>query len=168
MSRNLPVMTEAEKASTIIKRSCGTCTLCCSVMGVSELNKPNFTRCDHQNNRGCNIYKDRPQSCHEFVCLWLAGALPISMKPNKVRAVAVPNNEKTAIVWFVPPADRGVWRKDPLRTAMKVITEKGFGNIVICGEERILVGGKPGDTYLMDYADIHNDKVERITLKVEE
>jgi hypothetical protein len=51
-------------------RSCGSCTACCTVMGVDELAKDAYTACKHA--RGCcSIYNDRPQSCREFSCMWL-------------------------------------------------------------------------------------------------
>lgn len=53
------------------KRSCGECTLCCTIMGVVELKKPVHTNCEHQSCFGCKIYEDRPSSCKEFKCLWL-------------------------------------------------------------------------------------------------
>ena len=56
-------------------RSCGDCQACCTVIQVTELKKPLWTRCDNQCDTGCGIYEDRPESCAGFECLWLQGSL---------------------------------------------------------------------------------------------
>lgn len=66
-------------------RQCGSCTLCCKLLPVSEGNtkssrhlpvfeKPANTRCQHQRHGvGCKIYDRRPMSCRVWTCQWLAG-----------------------------------------------------------------------------------------------
>src|SRR4051812_14872278 len=50
-------------------RECGTCTLCCKVAAVEELNKPNGVWCSHcLSGKRCTIYDQRPQSCRSFYC----------------------------------------------------------------------------------------------------
>lgn len=56
-------------------RGCGPCTACCTVMAVTELNKPMRRACDHVGRDGCRIHPERPSSCREFHCLWLRGAV---------------------------------------------------------------------------------------------
>jgi Fe-S-cluster containining protein len=55
------------------RRPCGPCNACCTVMGVSELLKPDRTPCEHLVNhstKSCGIYNDRPFSCKVFNCAW--------------------------------------------------------------------------------------------------
>ncbi len=53
-------------------RSCGTCTMCCKLMVVPELKKPQGTWCTHCAPRsGCTIYETRPTSCRQFYCGYL-------------------------------------------------------------------------------------------------
>lgn len=54
-----------------MKRTCGGCTACCTVMGVAELDKPAWQPCAHECAEGCAVYTTRPQSCAEYSCLWL-------------------------------------------------------------------------------------------------
>ena len=62
--------------NTIVSfRSCGDCQACCTVVGVQELSKPHWTRCQHQCATGCAIYEERPRSCRGYSCLWAAGLL---------------------------------------------------------------------------------------------
>jgi hypothetical protein len=58
------------------KRTCGTCSLCCKLPYVRELNKSIDTWCKHASpgRGGCLIYPDRPSSCCGFICGWLSGA----------------------------------------------------------------------------------------------
>lgn len=52
-------------------RSCGSCTLCCTVYPVEELAKPALVPCKHLRG-GCSIHEQkRPIACTSFVCLWL-------------------------------------------------------------------------------------------------
>jgi hypothetical protein len=53
-------------------RTCGTCTLCCKLLPVVELNKTAGEVCKHQRHfKGCTIYAKRPRSCHIWSCAWL-------------------------------------------------------------------------------------------------
>ena len=54
-------------------RHCGTCTLCCKLLPVRELEKPADTKCRHQSSKGCGIYRRPgfPDSCHLWSCRWL-------------------------------------------------------------------------------------------------
>ena len=53
-------------------KSCGDCGLCCKLMGVTALAKPQGKWCPHFSRRaGCKIYEDRPHDCREFICYWL-------------------------------------------------------------------------------------------------
>ena len=72
-------------------KSCGTCTLCCRIMGIPEFAKPPqqwCTRCDI--GKGCKIYADRPTSCREFECGWLQAkpnAMPDRLRPDRCGVV---------------------------------------------------------------------------------
>lgn len=71
-------------------RECGGCTLCCKLMGVEELNKPQETWCIHcDKGSGCKIHEKEnyPPSCKVYKCLWLQGIVPLEFRPDKVRAV---------------------------------------------------------------------------------
>ena len=68
-------------------RSCGSCSLCCDVIAVPELDKRMEQRCVYQKVRGCAIYSTRPLSCRTFSCAWLVGHVPAKYKPTRVHAV---------------------------------------------------------------------------------
>jgi hypothetical protein len=61
-------------------KSCGSCTTCCTVMGVPELKKRPWDPCPHVTaGLGCGIYAERPAGCRTFICGWL---LDPSMGPD--------------------------------------------------------------------------------------
>jgi hypothetical protein len=64
---NLRVLTQ--------KYSCGGCTVCCHVVGVHDLGKPFYSKCEHMIEKGCGIYTNRPQNCRDFICSWAAGLI---------------------------------------------------------------------------------------------
>ncbi len=52
-------------------RECGTCSKCCNVYFIPELDKPKNTWCPHVSDTcGCRIWPDRPKTCSAFFCLW--------------------------------------------------------------------------------------------------
>ena len=74
-------------AEVRVTRRCGNCSLCCTVAGVQELEKPPFTRCRHlAAGHGCGIYPDRPTACREFKCGWLQGNFDERFRPDKIGA----------------------------------------------------------------------------------
>src|SRR5262245_34014265 len=57
----------------VLRRTCGECTACCTVLTVAELSKKAYEGCAHEGDKCCAIYAQRPGSCREFECLYLAG-----------------------------------------------------------------------------------------------
>ena len=96
-------------------RECGTCTLCCKVMGIVELDKPRSRWCDHaMPGRGCAIYDQRPHSCRVFSCLWLLDeGLGEEWKPEKSKLVIVPDNDGRATRVYVDASSPDAWKREP-------------------------------------------------------
>ncbi len=99
------------------RRKCGDCTLCCTVMGVTDLEpvKEAGVRCSHVCSRGCRIYQDRPTTCREFACVWVQGGLPKAMRPDKVAMVFTVTPDGEQIVGFWDPARPAAWRDNGVR-----------------------------------------------------
>jgi len=51
-------------------RYCGSCTLCCLVLDIPELDKKAGEWCKHCTEEGCSIHEERPDVCKGFNCLW--------------------------------------------------------------------------------------------------
>ena len=70
------------------RRSCGDCTLCCTVLRVDEIGKLGGEDCVHQQaHGGCAIYSTRPNVCRGYRCLWLSGGLGDADRPDRLGAV---------------------------------------------------------------------------------
>jgi hypothetical protein len=53
-------------------RVCGSCSLCCKLLDVPEVEKPENDWCAHcRPGHGCRIYARRPYVCATYSCLWL-------------------------------------------------------------------------------------------------
>lgn len=64
--------------------ACGDCTCCCTIMGVSTLEKPQYMKCYHE-QKGCAVYEQRPEDCREYSCLWLLGMIGDERhRPDKI------------------------------------------------------------------------------------
>ena len=89
----------AFKPSTVPGKSCGSCTKCCTVMGVPELKKRPWDECPHvAAGRGCNIYADRPSGCRKFICGWLLDpSMGPDLKPENCHVVFYQKNEQNII-----------------------------------------------------------------------
>jgi hypothetical protein len=67
-----------------MKRECGECTACCSVLHVKALNKPAGQDCKFLTPNGCGIYSIRPhRPCRVFKCVWLTNPFSDEDRPDK-------------------------------------------------------------------------------------
>jgi Fe-S-cluster containining protein len=55
-------------------------------LAIAELQKPARWACDHVTCTGCGIYEKRPQTCRDFHCAWLRGAVAgdESLRPDSL------------------------------------------------------------------------------------
>jgi hypothetical protein len=78
---------------------CGDCTECCTVLAISELDKPIWTNCRHQmkskehagkrgwmDGVGCAIYHTKPTECSTYWCFFSGGMFgsDIKYRPDKL------------------------------------------------------------------------------------
>lgn len=92
-----------------MKTECGDCKLCCKLLGVVELPKAPNTWCPNCNikssNGGCRIYDNRPQTCRDFECGWLANNGDPELRPDKIHIVVTGESLKLkAYIVHVDPA----------------------------------------------------------------
>jgi hypothetical protein len=103
----------APPASAVLAgKSCGSCTVCCKVMGVPELKKRPWDVCPHvATGQGCTIYAERPPSCRKFICGWLMDPhMGPELKPENCHVVFFQQNEQNIIATC--DADfPGAWRR---------------------------------------------------------
>ncbi len=69
-------------------RSCGPCSLCCTLLRVDELDKRAGQDCVHQlGDRGCGIHPSRPSICRSYACLWRQGGLEDDERPDLIGGI---------------------------------------------------------------------------------
>lgn len=112
-------MSAAGETQVVAGRSCGTCTLCCKVLAIEELNKPHGVWCPHAKpGRGCAIYSDRPGACREFICGYLVseGLSPEWFPATSKIVLMYVDNGITAVVDTGRP---DAWKAEPFYKQLK-------------------------------------------------
>jgi hypothetical protein len=102
-------------------RSCGTCSLCCKVVGVEEIAKPGGTWCPHcQRGKGCSIYEARYDSCRSFYCLWMTeSGLGPEWKPERAKFALVKTENGRHLTACVDPGFPSAWCRSPYYENLK-------------------------------------------------
>jgi hypothetical protein len=140
----------------VTKRSCGSCNLCCRVMGVPEI-KQDHAWCQHacRPGGGCRIYTDRPEPCRDFNCMWLLdNRFGPHWYPARARIVinAKLDGDKAYIAFVVDPDYPGRWREEPWFSDIKKIARAGIAGtagqkwvtlIMIKDESIPIIMGRP-------------------------
>jgi hypothetical protein len=134
-------MTEAPQPG----RACGTCTMCCKVFVIPELEKPAGTWCMHvRQGAGCSIHAARPDRCRRFFCLWMTSKepLPPEMKPERSKFVLTTSPHGFLYVQ-VDPGSPQAWRRSPyhgiLRRWARDNLKKGRHVVVFVNDVATLV-----------------------------
>jgi Fe-S-cluster containining protein len=115
------VGTEGLNPRVVEGRECGTCTLCCKVAAVEEMEKPNGVWCSHcVAGKRCTIYDQRPPSCRTFYCQWmLEKGLGPEWKPERAKFALVKTEGGKRISALVDPGFPSAWRHSPYYENLK-------------------------------------------------
>ncbi|MCC6315206.1 MAG: hypothetical protein IT337_14475 [Thermomicrobiales bacterium] len=108
-------------------RDCGTCSLCCKLLGIGALGKPTGSWCPHcAPPAGCGIYESRPQECRDFACLWLESeALGEEWRPSRSKIVLyLVDGER--LVAHVDVGSPAAWRSEPYYGQLKSWARQGM------------------------------------------
>jgi hypothetical protein len=132
-------------------RECGSCSLCCKVYFIAELDKPAGKWCQHcKPGKGCVIHATTlPDQCAKFNCLWRTdAALPAHWKPDQSRMVVTIFPLNRHIYVQVDAGTPSAWRKQPyldeLHHWAKSNLDKGIHVIVFVNDVATLI--MPDDT----------------------
>ena len=133
-----------ENSPVIAGRQCGTCTLCCKVLSIQELEKPQGEWCPHcAVGRGCNVYDKRPEECRTFYCGYLTWpVLDEHWFPAKSKMVVVSEVEGTRVAVHVDPGRATAWRQEPYYSEIKqwsVLASRNMHQVVVCIGKRSIV-----------------------------
>ncbi len=109
-----------------LTRACGTCTLCCKVFRIDDLQKPAGKWCRHcAIGQGCKIYDERPQQCRAFECIWLQDeGIPPAWKPETSKVVFSLHPDTGFIYGQVDPGAPFAWRKEPFLSGLRAWSDR--------------------------------------------
>ena len=134
--------------------SCGDCTLCCKVLGISDFpdgyKTPANSWCKYCEPAGakCTIYEDRPKSCRTFECQWLMSQrsdipMPDYMRPDRIK-VMFDSTHDHRMAAFVDPGYPEAYKK--VMPMLRAIAKKQRGVAVQIGDQYLIVDSN-GKTY---------------------
>jgi len=127
-------------------RVCGSCTLCCKVVSVSEINKPKGVWCRFaRSHKGCDLYPKHPLSCEAWSCMWLAYDLPENLRPDKSHIVidlttdtvtATDNNtgetiQFEAFQFWLDEKYPNAWKEEPFHSFLMEMIKRAGGIILL-------------------------------------
>ena len=122
-------------------RQCESCSLCCKLLNTEEMESPAGSWCREctpgRANGACQIFnstEDRPQTCNNFQCLWLAGGMGKgdSFRPDKVKGVVVATTDPVQhLILYVDRLNQGVYKKGRLGRFVHRAS-MGLPVVVIC------------------------------------
>src|SRR3954470_20360454 len=112
--------TARAESRVIAGRACGSCTLCCKVIAVTDFDKLPGVWCHHcVRGKGYGIYETRPRDCRTFFCEWmLEKGLGPEWKPERAKFALV-MGESGHLTAFVDPGFPASWRGAPYYSAFK-------------------------------------------------
>ena len=103
------------------EKTCGTCSICCKIVAVSDLNKPAHQWCVHNvPHKGCGIWGKHPEVCKAWQCGWiLMPQLDEQWKPERCGFIIRNRYEINQLVIDVDPAKPDSWRKEPFYSRIR-------------------------------------------------
>lgn len=125
-------------------RSCGTCTLCCKVLSIAEIGKPQGQWCPHCDvGKGCKIYTARPSECSGFHCGYLVWP-PVGEHwfPAKSKLVIVSELDGQRVAIHVDPDRPTAWKQEPYYSEIKEMAEQAAASmtqVVVCIRNHAIV-----------------------------
>ena len=126
-------------------RACGSCTLCCKVYALPELDKKPGVWCRHcAPGKGCAIHDSAPVPCRQFNCLWMTdGAMADEWRPDRARFVLSIHPPNGFLFGQVDPGAPRAWLRQPyydgLRRIARTLLEERRHVVMFVGDEATLV-----------------------------
>jgi hypothetical protein len=141
-------------------RACGSCTLCCKVFDIAEIQKPAGKWCRHCTpGRGCGVYETRPEQCRAFHCVWMTtDFLGPEWKPERCAFVRSVDPATQNLLVQVDPGRPTAWKAEPYQSQLRRWAEAGLaqgrhvivfinhnGTVVLPDKDIGIGPVKPGD-----------------------
>jgi len=161
-------------------RACGSCTLCCKLLGIPELGKAKNEWCKYcEIGSGCRIYDERPAPCREFLCGYLSWEMTGEhWFPARSKMVIAPEYDGERLVIHVDPARPNAWREQPYYSDIKtwaalaardlrqIVVSIGNRSIVILPEEDVDLGFVQDDERIVIGEVVENGRLRLRAMKI--
>jgi hypothetical protein len=139
------------------ERTCGSCSMCCKLLRIDELKKPQDTWCQHVvRGRGCGIYEARPAPCRAFLCNWLTlPTLDEAWRPDRCGFILSTRPNATLSVQ-VEPSKADAWKRRPYYDQLKAWSKVALatnGMVVVRAGRRTTVVLPHRDVFLGELDD---------------
>lgn len=133
-----------EEVPIIAGRSCNACTLCCKVLSITAIAKPQGQWCVHcEVGRDCKIYETRPEECRSFYCGFLTwSTMEEHWFPARSKMVVVSELEGNRIAIHVDQGRPSAWRQEPYYSEIKhwaAVAIRQKLQVVVCIGKRAIV-----------------------------
>ena len=126
------------EAGTSVRR-CGTCFVCCWIPEVPELHKPAEILCEFcetGQERGCQVYERRPESCKNFFCLYAVNkTLPDELRPDRCHVLFEPLAVPSTILALVDPEFPWSWQTSSVQKLIRSILNAGIAILISEGAD---------------------------------
>lgn len=124
-------------------KQCGKCNLCCKLMIIPELEKPDNVWCTHCDiGTGCRIYDARPQMCRDFRCHYLTDDV-LGEEWNPARSHFVLRSDGNMLIVQVDPHRPDAWKRPPYYVALHKhaanIYRKGGQIVARIGDQAVAI-----------------------------
>jgi hypothetical protein len=116
-----PAQAAPSKPKLVPGRSCGSCSLCCKVMAIPEVESPAGEWCRHcRPGNGCGLYPNWPPVCRDFFCMWqFTAEIGPHWYPAKSKMVLCSELNGARIAAHVDKNFPGAWRRSPYYEDLK-------------------------------------------------
>jgi hypothetical protein len=128
---------------------CGSCTLCCRLMAIPEIEKSADKWCTHcDKGKGCKIYEVRPEPCKGWSCLWLLSQtdengdiepMAEEMRPDRSKVIfdVGSGQYEHVLTLHVDPGRPDAWEKPEVQQMIhRWLTDDQARVVVITGNKR--------------------------------
>jgi len=123
-------------------RPCGSCSLCCKLYEVPELDKPVYQWCRHfAKGKGCTIHATRPDVCRNYQCAWSHNTvLDDSWRPDNAHFIMEARENELTII--PDPAFPDAWRREPYHSRIRALAVRNgpvFTLVLLRYKGRIII-----------------------------
>ncbi len=134
----------------MIRRDCGACNACCTLLMVPDIGKPAKMTCWWTTvHGGCSRQAEKEtdpqlQACAQFACLWLesqvlaeeAMVMSRNMRPDMSHVLMFRDNNDPKLLWAqVDPRFPNAWQEEPVAGYLNGFLSRG-GRLEVVIDER--------------------------------